>query len=195
MIAGAINRTVPFWFPGGSAGRTRADLSAWFTPDNRASLVIHNVTVRSTYLPLDSILPCWKYAAKRAYTGHTAESLQFPHQRNCCTDANQRQQYRQVFLGRRGGECLSIACAPESSSTKLSKPMEEQSTGQSLTTKSNGRQPSPKLEHVGSINTKLANGFGIGGSAAKCFATCFSSPAAFRNQSARYGRWSWFPEW
>ncbi len=170
-------------------------VSTWFTPDNRASLVIHNVPLRSTYFPLDSILPCWKYAANGAYTGHTAESLQFPHQRNFVPDADQRQQDRQVFLGRRGEKCLSIACAPESSSTKLSKPWREQSTGQLLTTKSNGRQPIPELEHVGSINTKLANGFGIVESAAKCFATCFSSPAAFRNSHAHYGRWSWFPEW
>ncbi len=190
-----MKSTVPFWFPGGSADRTRADRSSRFTPDNRASLVIHNLTVTVTYLPLDSILPCWKYAAKRCITGHTAESLQFPRQRNCCTRSNQRQQYRQVFLGRRGGEMLSIACAPESSSTKLSKPMERTSTGQSLTTKSNDRRPSPRIQHVGSINTKLANGFGVGGKRAKCFATCFSSPAAFRNQSRACGRWSWFPEW
>ncbi len=153
---------VPFWFPGGSAGRTRADRLCRFTPDNRASLVIHDVTVTVNYLPLDSILPCWKYAAKRCIYGHTAESLQFPRQRNCCTRCHQRQQYRQVFLGRRGGEMLVIACAPESSSTKLSKPMERTMTGQSLTTKSNGRQPSPRTRNVGSINTKLANGFGVG---------------------------------
>ncbi len=144
---------------------------------------------------MDSILPCWKYAAKRCIYWSYAESLQFPHQRNCCTRCQSAPQYRQVFLGRRGGEMLVHRVSPESSSTKLSKPMERTIDRPSLTTKSNDRRPSPRTRTCWRINTKLTNGFGIGGERRKVFPTCFSSPAAFRNQSRALWALSWFPEW
>ncbi len=47
--------------------------------------------------------------------------------------------------------------------------------------------PVPELEHIGRVDTKFADRFGVSGERSKVFRHVFSSPAVFRNQSRAVG--------
>lgn len=48
---------------------------------------------------------------------------------------------------------------------------------------SNDRQPSPRTQHIGGINTEFTYRFTVGGERGEVFRYVFSSPAVARNQS------------
>ncbi len=48
--------------------------------------------------------------------------------------------------------------------------------------------PVPELEHIVRVDTKFIAAFGVGGSAAKCFATCFHRLQYSGTSRARCGR-------
>ena len=82
-------------------------VSAWFTPDNRASLVIHNVTVTVNILTVGLHIALLEVRRETVHILVIRQNrLSFRTKEIVVPDANQRQQYRQVFLGRRGGEML-----------------------------------------------------------------------------------------
>ena len=98
-------------------------VGARLAPDDWASLVIHRVAVTVNVLAVGFHVALLEVGRKAVHVlvvrqnrfGFSAEEVVVP-------DPDQRQQHRQVFSGAVVEKCLSIACAPESSSTKLSKP-------------------------------------------------------------------------
>ncbi len=105
-----------------------------------------------TYLPFDSILPCWKYAARR-------RSIYWSYGRIASFSAPKKMLYRcrsgaagvggDFSAGVVGGCCPSrVRRRADSTKSIIKANVREQSTGQSLTTKSNGRRPSPRTSNM-----------------------------------------------
>ncbi len=97
----------------------------WFTPDNRASLVIHNLTVTVNILTVGLHIALLEVRRETVHILVIRQNrFSFRAKEIVVPDANQRRSTGRFFSAGVVEKCLSIACAPESSSTKLSKPME-----------------------------------------------------------------------
>nr|VXZ89891.1 Uncharacterised protein [Klebsiella pneumoniae] len=100
-------------------------VGARLTPDDWASLVVYRVAVTVNILTVGLHVALLEVSGKAVHVlvvrqnrfGFRTEEVVVP-------DADQSQQHRQVFSAGVVEKCLSIACAPDSSSTKLSKPTE-----------------------------------------------------------------------
>lgn len=173
-------------------------VSPRLAPDDRASLVIHDVAVTVNVLTVGFHVALLEVSGKAMHVlivrqncfGFGAEEIVVP-------DTNQRQQYRQVFLSRRGREVFvhGVGAGQQLNEVVEADGQNDRQTDggpQGVTT----ADPVPELKHVSRIDTELANRFTVGGERREVFRHVFLVARGRRGTShARCGRWSWFPEW
>ncbi len=146
-------------------------VSARLTPDDWASLVIHRIAVTVNVFTVGFHVALLEVGRETVHIlvirqnrfGFSTEEVVVP-------DTDQRQQHRQVFLSRGGGEVFVHRVRARE---QLNKVVEAygQDDGQTncrpqgVTT----ANPVPELKHIGSINTELANRFTVGRQRCKVF--------------------------
>lgn len=171
-------------------------VGARLTPDDWASLVVYRVAVTVNILTVGLHVALLEVSGKAVHVlvvrqnrfGFRTEEVVVP-------DADQRQQHRQVFLRRSGGEVLIHRMR---AGQQLNEVVEAHGENDGQTNRRpqgvTAANPVPEFEHVGGVDAELANRFRVGGKRGEVFRHVLVVARGCRGTSrARCGRWSWFP--
>lgn len=160
-------------------------VGARLAPDDRARLVIHGVAVTVNVFTVGFHVALLEVGGKAVHIlvvrqnrfGFSAEEVVVP-------DTDQRQQHRQVFLSRRGGEVfVHRVRAGEQLDEVVEAHGQDDGQADSRPQRVTTANPVPELKHIGGINTEFTYRFTVGGERGEVFRYVFSSPAVAVNQS------------
>ena len=141
------------------------------TPDDWASLVVYRVAVTVNILTVGLHVALLEVSGKAVHVlvvrqnrfGFRTEEVVVP-------DADQRQQHRQVFLRRSGGEVLIHRMR---AGQQLNEVVEAHGENDGQTNRRpqgvTAANPVPEFEHVGGVDAELANRFRVGGKRGEVF--------------------------
>lgn len=162
-------------------------VGARLAPDDWASLVIHRVAVTVNVLAVGFHVALLEVGRKAVHVlvvrqnrfGFSAEEVVVP-------DPDQRQQYRQVFLRRGGGEVFVHRVRAGEQLNEIVE-ADGQNDGQAdcRPQRVAAANPVPELEHVRRINAELAYRFTVGGQRRKVFRHVLFVARGFQEPVAR----------
>ncbi len=146
-------------------------VSTRLTPDDWACLVIHRIAVTVNVFTVGFHIALLEVGRETVHIlvvrqnrfGFSTEEIVVP-------DTDQRQQHRQVFLRRSGGEVFVHGVRARKQLNKVVEAHRKDDgqtdcRPQGVTT----ANPVPELEHIGGINTELANRFTVSGERCEVF--------------------------
>ncbi|MNH85443.1 hypothetical protein D3C73_378840 [compost metagenome] len=139
-------------------------VGAWFTPDNRAGLVIYRVAVTVNVFAVRLHVALLEISGKTMHIlvvrqdrfGFCAEEIVVP-------DADQRQQHRQVLLGRRLGKVFVHLMRTAQQLLEVFKAQRQRDRqADCRPQRVTATHPVPEFEHIVGVDTKLGHRFTVG---------------------------------